>query len=204
MDIMKMAFQPKPCGKTRGRTGSIALLGTILFAGSVLPGCFGCEPVTSGGAAKETIGIYDSRAIAVAYAGSELHEAQLGKLKGDYDAAKAAGDEARVAALEKEGRDGQRQMHLQGFGTAPVDDILQHIQGDLDQIRADAGVVALVSKWDEAGLAAHPDAARVDVTEALIDALHPSERQRKSAIDIQRHKPVPMDELEKHIENGDI
>lgn len=169
-----------------------------------MPGCFGCEPVTSGGAAKETIGIYDSRAIAVAYAGSELHEAQLGKLKGDYDAAKAAGDEARVAALEKQAQEAQRQMHLQGFGTAPVDGLLEQVQGELDRIKAEAGVVALVSKWDEAGLAAHRDAARVDVTDALIDAFHPSERQRKMAIDIQRQTPVPMDELEKHIEKGDI
>lgn len=180
------------------------LLGTLAITGMVLPGCFGCESVSSAGPAKDAIGVYDSRAIAVAYAGSPLHESQLGRLKAEHDAAKAAGDEARVAVLEKQAQDAQRQMHLQGFGTAPVDGLLEQVQGELDRIKSDAGVVALVSKWDEAGLAAHPDAARVDVTAALVDAFHPSERQRKSAIEIQRHKPVPMDELEKHIEKGDI
>lgn len=201
---MRMVFQPPRGGRSRGRTGIGALLGMILLAGTVLPGCFGCEPVSSAGPSKEAIGVYDSRAIAVAYAGSELHEAQLGKLKADYDAAKAAGDQASVAALENQAQDAQRLMHLQGFGTAPVDGIMEQVQGELDRIKAEAGVVALVSKWDEAGLAAHPNAARVDVTEALVDAFHPSERQRKMAIDIQRHKPVPMEELEKHIEKGDI
>jgi hypothetical protein len=33
-----------------------------------------------------------------------------------------------------------------------------------------------------------------DVTTKLVDAFQPSERQRKAAIDIQKHKPIPLEE----------
>jgi hypothetical protein len=32
---------------------------------------------------------------------------------------------------------------------------------------------------------------------ALVDAFHPDERQRKSAVEIQGQEPVPLDQVEK-------
>jgi len=54
----------------------------------------------------------------------------------------------------------------------------------------------LVSKWDEKKLAEHKKAEKVDVTERLIDALGPSERQRRMALDIVKAKPVPPKQYE--------
>lgn len=176
----------------------------VLIVGFSVTGCPGGEPVSTLGAAAEAIGVYDSRAVAVAYAGSVLHEAQLTKLRAEYDAAKAAGNTVRVAELEADAKAGQSEKHRQAFGTAPIDDILAQIKDELLRIQTDAGVIALVSKWDDATLAEHPHADRVDVTMALIDAFHPNDRQRESALEIQKHKPIPRDELEKHIEDGDI
>lgn len=181
-----------------------ACLCAVLINGILVTGCPGGEPVSTAGPAIETIGLYDSRAIAVAYAGSAFHEAKLTKLRAEYDAAKAAGDDARIAELEADAKAGQSEMHRQGFGTASVDDILAQIKEELLRIQSEAGVVALVSKWDEAALAKHPNAAQVDVTMALVDAFHPSDRQRKSAEEILKHKPVPMDELEKHLDDEEI
>ena len=54
----------------------------------------------------------------------------------------------------------------------------------------------LVSKWDKDTLAKHPFAERVDVTMQMIDAISPNERQRKSAIEIQKHKPISLNQAE--------
>ena len=87
-------------------------------------------------------------------------------------------------------------MHTQGFSTAPVTNILDQIKDKLPAIKEEAGVSGLVSKWDKDGLAQHKDADLVDVTMALVDAFSPSERQRQSAIDIQKHKPISLEQAQ--------
>jgi hypothetical protein len=149
---------------------------------------------------KERIGLYDSRAIAVAYAGSPANEKRLQALMAEYKQTKEAGDREKMAKLEAEGKAQQKKMHLQGFGTAAVDDLLGAIAVALPQIQKEAGVSALVSKWDEAELKKHAGAERVEVTMKLVDAFKPSERARKSAIQIQNIKPISAEEAAK-IEN---
>lgn len=143
---------------------------------------------------KERIGVYDSRAIAVAFAGSQAHVEQIRQLKAEHQKAKEAGDLEKVAKLEAEGEAQQAKMHQQGFSTAPVDELLLHITNALPEIQKAAGVTALISKWDEAGLKNHPGAEKVDVTMKLVEAFHPNERQRKFAIDIQKTKPVSLEQ----------
>jgi hypothetical protein len=143
-------------------------------------------------AAKVRIGTYDSRSLAIAYAGSAPFNQWLSGLKSQHDQAKAAGDQKRMAELEAEGKAGQKLLHMQGFSTAPVTNILDQIKDQLPAIKEQAHVEALVSKWDQAGLAGYPKAGTVDVTEALVDALHPTDRQRKSAIEIREHAPIPL------------
>ena len=143
---------------------------------------------------QERIGVYDSRSVAVAFYGSPAHMKQLKEMKTEHDKAKEAGDLGKVAQLEAEGKAQQEKAHQQAFSTAPVDDLLLQITDALPEIRKTAGVTALISKWDEAGLKNHPGAERVDVTIKLVDAFHPNERQRKSAIEIQKQKPVSLEQ----------
>jgi hypothetical protein len=143
---------------------------------------------------QERIGVYDSRAIAVAYYGSPMHQERLRQLMAEHQKAKGAGDLAKVAQLEAEGKTQQEKAHQQGFSTAPVDELLLQITNALPEIQKAAGVTALISKWDKAGLKKHPGAERVDVTLALVDAFHPSERQRNSAIKIQKTKPLNLEQ----------
>jgi len=138
---------------------------------------------------KARIGIYDSRAVAAAFAGSEPFKAAFADVQAQHAEAKAAGNEKRMADLEAQMEDQQDRLHQQAFGTASVDDILLHIADKLSAIEADAGVDALVSKWDQGALAKHPNAEQVDVTMALVDALGPTDSQRARAIQIQKTKP---------------
>ncbi len=140
-------------------------------------------------AAPLRIGVYDSRAVAVAYGGSPFMTQKLQALKAQHQQAQQAGDTALAARLQAEGRAWQAQLHQQAFGTAPVDDILLHIAADLPAIQRAAGVVRLVSKWDRAELDKATKAEPVDVTMALVDALRPTAKQRQYAIDIQAQPP---------------
>jgi len=144
--------------------------------------------------ATERIGTYDSRAIVVAYAGSQFQKATMNDLVSRQQKAKKAGDEKEVARLEAEGRAWQAQLHRQGFGTAPVDDLLAHIANEVPRIQQDAGVTRLISKWNKPELQKHPSAAQIDVTMTLVDAFHPSELQRKRALEIQMKPPVKLEE----------
>lgn len=146
-------------------------------------------------AAGERIGTYDSRAIAVAYAGSPVQQKLMAPLRAAHQAAKQAGDRAEVEKLEARGRALQQSAHRQAFSTAPVDDLLEQIAEALPAIRRDAGVTALVSIWDAAGLARHAGAERVDVTDALVDAFQPTARQRKTVEEIRKQKPLPLDKV---------
>jgi len=141
---------------------------------------------------KPRIGTYDSRAIAVAFAGSPTFKTWMDELKAEHAQAKASGDKKRVAALEAEGQARQRLLHMQGFSTAPVTNILERIRAKLPVIQKKANVSAFVSKWDTDELARHTDSERIDVTTLLIDALEPNARQRKYAAEIQAQKPVPL------------
>lgn len=159
-------------------------------------------PIAQAGAATgPRIGVYDSRAIAVAFAGSPRHEAQLAPVIAAMNAAKAAGDDAALAKVGQALREGQAQMHRQGFGTAPVDEILDLYTDKIDALKARYGLSALVSQWDEAALQAHADVEQFDVTDELIDVIGPSDRQRSAAQSVREHAPLTEAELaalEKH------
>lgn len=143
------------------------------------------------------IGTYDSRSIAVAYAGSSLFRQKLDPLRAKMKEAQEQGDKERIAELDQQGRAMQHQMHLQGFGTAPVDNILDLIADKLPRLKKTTGVQLLISVWDIEQLEQYPGVEQVDVTEAMVDLLEPTERQRKRALEIRNHDPVPMEKLEK-------
>lgn len=159
------------------------------------------EPVATTSETKLRVGVYDSRAIAVAFIGSQAYNNSDGKkmaeMMAEHKKAKAEGNKKRVAELEAWGKAQQVLLHKQGFSTAPVDDILSHINDKMPEIAKTAGVGPIVSKWDKQALAKYESAELVDVTMALVDAFNPNERQRKSAIEIQKHTPISLDKAGK-------
>ena len=192
---------------------SVNIVGfVILLLGIILPGCARNPPATAqipvegnnaGTAESSTdekplrIGVYDSRAIAVAWAGTSAFTEWMGALEVEYNQAKKANDQARIAELEAEADARQRKMHTQAFSTAPVDMIIEFIDDELPAIQRKAGVSMLVSKWDQETLSKYPSAEQVDVTMMLVDAFHPSEKQREFAIDVQKRAPISLEEAEK-------
>ncbi|MCG3136803.1 MAG: hypothetical protein HJJLKODD_00639 [Phycisphaerae bacterium] len=142
------------------------------------------------------IGFYDSRAVAVAFAGTNRHEGQLQPLIETYQQAKSAGDQQKMAAAEQQLELAQQRFHRQGFGIAPVEDILALYSVELPEVLKKYQVERIISKWDEATLQQFPQARLIDVTPGLIDMIGPNERQRKFAIEIQQKPPVSNEELD--------
>lgn len=157
-----------------------------------LSGCNGTTPTTSS-AVKERIGIYDSRAIALAYTGTEWFKTSVERAHADEAKAKAEKDEKLMAEVTKQGV----RFHQQGFSTAPVDDLLAHIKDKLPSVTQAAGVCELVSKWDKEALAKHQNAEQVDVTEALVNAMTTDPALRKTALEMMKSKPISMEDAAK-------
>ena len=138
------------------------------------------------------VGVYDNRAIAVAFAHSSFNPV-AGKMKA-YDEAKEAGDEAAMEQLEAWGNDHQRQLHRQGFGRVPVTDLLEYVEDDLPALAAklDVDVIAFECNYR----AEHVE--EVDVTLELVGLFNPDERALRTAREVMKHKPIDLNEVEAH------
>ena len=136
------------------------------------------------------VGVYDSRAIAIAYSHSEFMAKTLATLKKERDDAKAANDTAGVTAAEKKGAALQSRFHQQGFSTASVANLLEPIAAELPKIAQAAQVDLLVSKWDVSWQ--KEGVAFVDVTKAMCEPFHPDANVQKMIEDVPNHEPLPL------------
>lgn len=173
------------------------LTAAVLFCGIVgLSRAEESENADGSKRAELRVGVYDSRAICIAYAPSKMHAAEMKQLHEAYEKARADGDEKEIQRIEAEAEARQRRFHLQGFGTAPVDDILARIDDKLPEIARRARVDLIVSKW--AIDYAASDAEMVDITDALVEPFEPSQRTRKILAQLPDTPPISAEEIEKH------
>jgi Skp family chaperone for outer membrane proteins len=144
-------------------------------------------------AAPTRIGVFDSRAIAIAYWRSDEGMRQLRGLHEEYAKAKAANDEKRVKELEQEGPWQQVRMHQQAFSTATVATILGQVSDKLPGVAKQAGVSAIVSKWE----VPYKDASieTVDVTLPIVRLFNQDEQMLKMISQIQAQPPIPFEKL---------
>jgi hypothetical protein len=126
------------CPAARRRKESILrrntlLLGALAVGGiGAAAGCGAVAGVAPGPAAPERpevrrIGVFESRAIAVAFASSKFGT-QPKELMEEYRKAEAAGNKKRMEELKGRGKKLQDKLHLQGFGRVPVDDLLAPVK----------------------------------------------------------------------------
>jgi hypothetical protein len=139
------------------------------------------------------VGIYDSRAIAVAAISSEWWNKQVQEKMKEMEKAKAAGDTQKVKELQEWGSKGQESAHLMGFGTAPVQKLLEPIKDQLPKVAEQAGVDIIVSKWQVDYQA--KDAEFVDVTDAIVALYNPNERTLNSVRGMKDVKPISEEEI---------
>ena len=141
---------------------------------------------------KVRLGVYDNRAIAVAYAASTFNPVK--QKMADYEQAKSAGDDARIRELKEWGEKHQRQLHRQGFGRVPVDDLLAHVKDKLPELARNANIDAIVWQCDQAG----PHVEVVDITSELVQLFEPSEKTLRTVAELKKHAPADLDVIEQH------
>ncbi|MCJ7729367.1 MAG: hypothetical protein MUO27_05780 [Sedimentisphaerales bacterium] len=170
-----------------------------MWAVLALVGCVSAadneKAAADGNKAAIVVGTFDSRAVVVAYAHSEPWKQKLQQMKKAQDEAKAAGDTKKVEELEQWGLTQQKKFHMQGFGTADVNDLLEYIRNDIPQIAKEAGVDIIVSKWDIAYQS--PSAKTVDITEKIVAPFKPDEKLLVMIRDLMTKAPMSNEVLEK-------
>lgn len=139
------------------------------------------------------IGVYDSRAVAVAQANSSEGGQFLAALRADYAKAKAAKDDKLVKELEQKGKTYQVLAHLRAFSIGSVAEILAVHKSEVEKIGQEAGVSAIVSKHEL--LFAGVGVETVDVTTQLCKIFKPSDQAMKWIADIPNHQPLSMLEV---------
>lgn len=169
----------------------------LMVASSAQWGCSGL-PQGAGDAQQPIVALYDSRAVAIAFVGSEIFAESMKEIRREYDQATAAGDAATLDRIQLMMQQRQKDLHAQGFGTAPVDEILEHYCEQLPMLLEEAGAFILISKWNEDALARHAWVTRIDLTVALIDLITDDPKQRRSALEIVDQEPVAIEAIENH------
>ncbi len=139
------------------------------------------------------IGVYDSRAIAIAYGNSAEFQQYVKSVRADYDKAKAEKDDKKMKEIDARMKLRQRRMHEQGFSTGSVAGIMATIKDALPGVAKKAGVQAIMSKWELNYQ--NPGIEVVDVTDELTVLFHPSEKVQSILKDVKNHAPVPMEEI---------
>ncbi len=166
------------------------VLATLFAAGSRAPeGEEKTAPAAQPqGGRSVRLGVFESRAIAVAYVPSRF-STEVKRLMEEYKKAEASGDTKRMEELKKEGARQQDRLHRQGFGNAPVGDLLEHIKGSFPDVCKAAGVDAIVTGVVYRG----PGVETVDVTDLLVKPFEPSAKTLKYIEDIKNHPPLDPD-----------
>ena len=182
--------------KAKGFIGLVAFVGLV---GLVVAATMAAGGDSSSKQKKPTpvrVGVYDSRAVAVAFVASGLFEKELQQWNQEKKEAKQEGNIKAAEKIDAKMLLRQKLVHHQGFGTTSVENILQHIHDQLPDIANKAGVDVIVSKW---AIAYQADQVEfVDVTDLMIEPFKPSERTKAIIRDLRTKKPVDWEVIEKH------
>jgi len=136
------------------------------------------------------VGVFDSRAVAVAYAQSPAFSPEVAQLQAQYQKAKADKNDALAAELETKGQTQQALLHLQGFSIGSVSEILARFKDAVEAVAREARVSVVVSQYELAYQG--PNIETVDVTEALVKRINGSPKVMAMLGELKRNKPLPM------------
>ena len=153
----------------------------------------GGPPAAAQDAKPLRIGVFDSRAVALAYGNSDEFRRIVHGMHADYDTAKAANNDSRAQELETEGQWAQVRLHQQTFSTGPVGGILAKVRDKLPAIAGEAGVSLIVSKWEVQFQTTAVET--VDVTLPIVKLFNPSERVLAWVAQMKTQDPVPFEKL---------
>ncbi len=167
------------------RVGFLCLT-SVLVASVFLSAGSATDPPSN----KIRIGTYESRAIAIAYTPSQFNPAK--EKMADYQKAKTADDKAKMEILKTWGEQHQRQLHLQGFGRVPVDDLLAPVKNQVAALARERRLAAITMACEFTSI----DVELVDVTDDLVKLYDPSEKTLEFVRTARKVKPTPLSQID--------
>jgi len=138
--------------------------------------------------AKVSVGVFDSRAIAMAYFGQMIRDGWLENLYAEHRKATASGDDKLAAKLATKGQLIQRLLHRQMFGATRPQDALAQIKPSLPKLADSLGVDMVVSVHDIAFQS--PSIEVVDVTMEMVRLFDPNQETLEKIRAVMDHPPV--------------
>lgn len=139
---------------------------------------------------QQIIGIYDSRAIAIANFETDEFQMHLKEIKKKYNLAKEKKEKKMMKFYEKQGKTLQKELHKQVFSTYPVDEILLKYTKEIENLKNKKKVNLLISKWNKKELKKYKNNKQIDATKDLVELIIKDEKKRKHALEIVDKKPV--------------
>lgn len=146
---------------------------------------------------KLRVGIYDSRAVAVAYANSTEFEF-MKPIEADHKKAKETKDDKRVKEIESWMKFRQTRAHEQAFSTGSVAPIMETVKDRLSEVAKQSGVQLIVSKWEVSHQSSEIET--VNVTDKIVELFHVSERGLKWSKEIQQKPPISIEKIHEHMD----
>jgi hypothetical protein len=142
-------------------------------------------------ASKVRIGVYDSRAVALAWGRSKACMDNISARMAEHKKAKAAGDTKQADKIGEEMKVLQDKMHWQVFGDWNIDDILVKIRPNYPDIAKKAGVIAIVPRLE------YKDASieAVDVTMLMAEQFSPDEKTKQIMGEMSKNPPLPFEQM---------
>lgn len=144
---------------------------------------------TASGQAKLRVGTYDNRVIAIAWFNSEFND--LSSLHKEHEQAKKDGDKKRMKELEELGPKLQRKLHFQGFGRAPVTDLLEPVQDELAALATELNLDLIAFDCNYSS----DEVELIDISFELAKLYKPTPKVMKQLREIEKHDPVPLEDL---------
>lgn len=142
---------------------------------------------------KLRVGVYDSRAIAIAYGNSAQFRKSLESVQADYKKAKEEKNDKQAKEIDARMKLQQRRFHEQGFSTGSVAGIMATVKDSLPAVAKKAGVQVIVSKWELNSQS--PEVEVVEVTDELVALFRPSEKVLGWVKDLKNHPPMPLEKI---------
>jgi hypothetical protein len=138
------------------------------------------------------LGTYDSRIVTLAYSRSEHFTKVTNEMKGS-EAIMLSNDTAKKIEAIYKIFTKQYIMHQQVFSSGSSANILDLVKDKLPQVAKDAGVFAIVSKWELTFV--DPNVEVIDLTMPVSKLFNPSGDFDQMVPQMQAQAPIPLEEF---------
>ena len=166
-----------------------AIMAFILAGASVMTALSLGNAAPDADKPKVRIGVYDNRAIAIAYAHSDAFRTTMKGWTDKHAQAKSSGDQKTVKQIETAMDRMQWLAHRQGFGRASVDDAMASVKDKLAEVAKKAKVSAIVCNPD---FVDPTSIERVDVTLDVARLFNPNEQTMKMLDSMKDVEPIEV------------